>query len=313
MQRILDCTPGTPLPSLSGGAATIGVFDGVHLGHRAILERTIACARDLGRPAAALTFSVHPDRLLRGRAPRTLQSLEHRLQAMDELGLDGAVVLEFDARLRDRSAEEFVDLYLVRALAIRRLVLGHDTAIGQDRRGDASLLRELGGRLGFTVEVVGEVCIGGVPISSTTIRSALESGDLAAARAMLGRAPSVLGRVVEGARRGRTLGFPTANLDVREDCVPAAGVYAVLVREEARVHRGVCNIGLRPTFDAGPHVVVEVHLLGFSGDLYGRLLRVDFIERLRPEQRFADAAALRLQIARDIDAARASFAAWTAP
>jgi len=198
MDRILDYATAQPLPRWSGCIATIGVFDGLHLGHRAILDRALAWARTERRPAVLVTFSVHPDLVVHGRAPEPLLSLDHRLREVERAGIDAALVLRFDAALRELSAEAFVEQILVGSLRVHGVVLGHDTAVGRDRRGDARLLRELGGRHGFEVVSVGRVAIDGEVVSSTRIRELLRKSDLDAAARLLGRAPSVLGTVVRG-------------------------------------------------------------------------------------------------------------------
>jgi len=289
--------------------ATLGVFDGVHLGHRAILDTTLTWARSERRRSLVVTFSIHPDLVVRGRAPELLLSVDHRLREIERAGIDAAIVLPFDAHWRELSAEQFVESLLVESLRIRGLVLGHDTAVGKDRRGDAALLDRLGARHGFEVRPVGEIAIDGEVVSSTRIREALKRGDLPAAGRLLGRAPSVLGTVVAGDARGRALGFPTANLDVESDCHPADGVYAVLVVNGATEQRfgGVCNIGRRPTFGTSAKPIVEVHLLGFTGDLYGARLEVIFVQRLRDERKFASPEKLVAQIRADVRAAEAVF------
>jgi len=303
MERITDYRAGAPLPAWHGCIATIGFFDGLHLGHRAILDTTITWARMEKRRSLVLTFSIHPDLIVRGRAPELLLSLDHRLREIERTGIDAAIVLPFDQQWRELSAEEFVDRILVESLRVRGLVLGHDTAVGKDRRGDAKLLDRLGAERGFEVKSVGEIAIDGEVVSSTRIREALQRGDLATASRLLGRAPSVIGTVVPGDARGRKLGFPTANLDVESDCRPADGVYAVLVVDGAQRHGGLCNIGRRPTFAGDHERVLEVHLLDFEGDLYGRRLEVVFLQRLRDERKFAGPDQLVAQIRADREAA----------
>ncbi len=307
MRRIFEYEPGDPLPEIRGAVATIGVFDGVHLGHRAILDRTISWARMENLPSALITFSVHPDLVVRGRAPALLLSLDHRLREIERAGIDHAIILHFDARLREMSAEEFVATILVRSLSIRGLVLGHDTAVGRDRRGDSKLLSRVGAEHGFQVQVVGEIAVDGQVVSSTRIREALQAGDLEEASRMLGRPPSVFGRVVAGERRGRTLGFPTANLDTQSECLPALGVYAVIAAVEGAIFEGICNIGRRPTFHQGADVSTEVHLLDFYGDLYAKVIEVVFLARLRGEKAFPDKDSLVKQIHEDRAAALEIF------
>lgn len=295
-----------------GSVVSIGVFDGVHLGHRATLEANLVRTKALGARSTVVTFGRHPKQLLLGRAPRTLTSLEHRLELFRRLGVEHAVVLTFDEALRALEAEVFVREFLLRELDARAFVLGFDSKFGRDRRGGAELLQALG----LDVQVVDQVVVGGHAVSSTAIREAVELGDLEAARRMLGRRVSVLGTVVPGDALGRTLGFPTANLDLHHELHPPLGVYACRVRQIGTAGPlpeqalAVANIGVRPTVasaTAGPRV--EVHVLDFSGDLYGRSLELEFVARLRGEQRFDGVEALKRQIARDIAAARTALAA----
>lgn len=301
-----------PAPAPGGSVVSIGVFDGVHLGHQAILAANRARAAELGARSTVVTFETHPKGTLLGRSPRTLTSLEHRLELFRRAGVEHTLVLAFDAALRDRSAEEFTREALVEGLGARAFVLGFDSKFGRDRRGTPELLSALG----HDVQVVGKVEVDGRPVSSTAIREAVELGDLAGAARMLGRPVSVLGTVVQGARRGRGLGFPTANLDLHHELHPPAGVYAgraTLVGggSDARDLPAVANIGHRPTL-AGQRTsepTLEVHLIEFEGDLYGRDLEFAFLGRLRGEQRFAGPQELSAQIARDVQAARDLLAA----
>jgi riboflavin kinase/FMN adenylyltransferase len=295
------------LAGLVTGASvvTVGVFDGVHRGHADVLARTTALARELGCQPVVITFRRHPDAFLRGKAPKLIVSLRHRLLLFARAGLGASVVLDFDERIRRITAEEFAREILATGLRARALVLGFDAALGKDRQGTPERFAELGAGLGFEVRVVPPLLVGGAPISSTAIRTAIESGELAEAERMLGRPVSVLGKVVAGSRRGRLLGFPTANLDLEGEVRPPAGVYAVRVLARGRQHGGVMNIGQRPTFGGQePHEVLEVHLLEFAGDLYGEDLEVWFVARLRGERKFPGTGELVEQITRDVEAAR---------
>lgn len=296
-------------PPTHGAVVSIGVFDGVHVGHRATLAANVARARELGLAPSVVTFRRHPKRVLLGRAPRTLTSLEHRLELFARAGIEQCLALEFDEALREMPAEEFIRVHLIEGLRAREFVLGFDSKFGLDRRGGPELLRALG----YPVHVVDEVRVAGRAVSSTAIREAIELGDLTAAAAMLGRPVSVLGRVIHGDARGRGIGFPTANLDLHHELHPPVGVYACrawrLDRAEASGPRGlpaVANIGLRPTVktDAPVAPTVEVHVLDFEADLYGERLEVAFVARLRDEMRFDGLEALRAQIARDVAVAR---------
>ena len=296
-----------------GSVVSIGVFDGVHLGHQRILAVNGERARALGARSTVVTFRRHPKRVLLGRAPRTLTSLEHRLELFRRAGVEHTVVLTFDEELRGVSAEDFVNATLVEGLDARAFVLGFDSKFGHDRRGTPELLEGLG----FDVEVVGKVMVGERAVSSTAIREAVELGDLEGARRMLGRPVGVLGTVVRGDRRGRELGFPTANLNLHHELHPPTGVYAGWARlvhrpdeEPAAPLPAVANIGVRPTVEGpepdGP--LLEVHLLDFQGDLYGSHVEFLFHGRLRGEQCFASLEDLARQIAADVASAREQLA-----
>jgi len=300
----LDHAPAHP-PHARGSVVSVGVFDGVHLGHQEILRTNVARARALGARATVVTFREHPKAVLLGRAPRTLTSLEHRLELFRRAGIEHTLALTFDAALRSVPAPVFADDVLRRRLAARQLVLGFDSKLGRDREGTPEFLRTLG----FEVEVVGQVLVGGRAVSSTAIREAVELGDLAGAARMLGRPVAVYGDVVRGNQLGRVLGFPTANLDLHHELRPPVGVYAGFARRLERADErlpAVINIGFRPTVAAERPTAahVEAHLLDFDGDLYGAQLELEFSRRLRDEQRFPDVESLRRQIALDVAAAR---------
>jgi riboflavin kinase/FMN adenylyltransferase len=298
------------LSAAPGGAVvSLGMFDGVHLGHQAILAANVARARELGARATVVTFRRHPKRLILGRAPRTLTPLEHRLALFERAAIEHAVVLPFDATLRNLGASEFVQSIAVAGLGVRHFVLGFDSKFGRDRDGTPEFLRQAG----FPVDVVGKVEVRGRAVSSTAIREAIELGDLGGAAAMLGRPVSVFGRVVHGANLGARIGFPTANLDLHQGLHPPPGVYACRVHcipedglAPARSLAGVTNIGFRPTVAPRPSHLpqVEVHVLDFEGDLYGTRIELEFVARLRGEVRFPGVDELAAQIARDVEAAR---------
>jgi riboflavin kinase / FMN adenylyltransferase len=295
-----------PAPGPSGSVVSIGVFDGVHRGHREILQRNVARARELRAMPTVVTFREHPKQLLLGRAPRTLTSLGHRLELFRRAGIEHTLVLAFDEQLRAMPAAEFAREVLVRGLGARRLVLGFDSKFGNSRSGTPEELR----RLGYEVEVVEQVLVRGRAVSSTAIREAVELGDLAAAREMLGRGFAVYGQVVHGDGLGQRLGFPTANVDPQHELLPPNGVYACWARRPAREPEtprpAVVNIGVRPTLAGGAELAprVEAHLLDFTGDLYGEVLELEFVQPLRAEQRFKGLDELCAQIARDIVEAR---------
>jgi riboflavin kinase/FMN adenylyltransferase len=295
-----------PAPGPRGSVVSIGVFDGVHLGHREILRANVARARALGARPTVVTFRDHPKQLLLGHAPRTLTSLEHRLELFRRAGIEHALVLGFDERLRAMPAAQFAAEVLVGGLGARRFVLGFDSKFGHSRSGTPGKLR----RLGYEVEVVEQVLVRGRAVSSTAIREAVELGDLEAAHEMLGRPFAVYGEVLRGDGLGRRLGFPTANLDPHHELLPPHGVYACWARRPLREpdapQPAVVNIGVRPTLergaDAGPRV--EAHLLDFEGDLYGQIMELEFVQGLRAERRFQGLDELCAQIGRDIATAR---------
>jgi riboflavin kinase/FMN adenylyltransferase len=291
---------------------TIGNFDGLHVGHRAIMRTVIGRARALGGEAVVYTFDPHPRKVLQPeRAPGLLTTLEQKLEGLEELGVDVTVVEPFDTAFASVSPERFVREYVHERIGPREVYVGYDFHFGKDREGSMRLLTELGPHLGFSVTIIPEVTVNGRDVNSTRIRSLLEEGGVEEAAVLLDRPYTVRGRVVEGDRRGRTLGFPTANLAPDNEILPRPGVYAGRVRlldgepaERKARHPAVANVGRRPTFRSGDALLAEAHLLDFRGDLYGRRIELSFEHRLRDERRFADANALRDQIGRDADAAR---------
>lgn len=292
---------GWPLP-----VVTIGNFDGVHLGHQALVTVSRERARAQGGTAVVLTFDPHPARILAPeRAPASLTTIAQKAEILDGLGADRLAILPFTPELASRSAAEFASLVLGGALGTRVVVVGEPFRFGRGREGDVGTLTALGRELGFDVIAVPPVLVGGAPVSSSRVRAALESGDVEGAQDLLGRAFFVDGEVVRGAARGRTLGFPTANVESENETLPAVGVYACWSQEEGSGARipSVANVGRRPTFGGGA-LGLEVHLLDWSGNLYGRRLRVLFESRLRVERSFPSAEALVEQIKSDVSAAR---------
>lgn len=293
--------------------ATIGNFDGVHRGHDAVFQRLIELGREHQLPATVITFEPLPTEFFAPeQAPARLTRLREKAWVMADKGIDTLLVLRFDEALARLDPQTFVSRLLVDGLAVRSLLVGDDFRFGQGRCGDFTLLRELGGDHGFEVASLDTVRQDNVRISSTRVRRALAEGDLALARALLGRPYGLHGRVAHGERRGRTLGFPTANLHLHRHSTPLSGVYAVRVHGlDAHPLPGVANVGTRPTV-AGSDSRLEVHLFDFDRQIYGRHLRVEFYAHLRAEQKFPTLAALRAQIARDSAAARAVFSSRTA-
>ncbi len=288
---------------------TLGNFDGVHRGHQAILRRVADVAHAAGGEAVAMTFHPHPVAVLRPEhAPPVLTSLRDKIRLIAACGIDALIVQPFTPAFAALSAESFVERFVVERVRATRVVVGHSVSFGQARRGDAQLLTELGGRFGFDVEVVGPVQVDEHVVSSSAVRKAVAVGDVTLATMLLGRPHRLGGRVVRGRQRGKGLGFPTANVDVRVGMWPPDGVYAVRVERGERWLDGVANIGTNPTFGAAPRTL-EVFLFDFDADLYGERLTVAFIERLRGELTFASVDALVAQIERDADEARALLAA----
>jgi riboflavin kinase / FMN adenylyltransferase len=304
--RILHGLTAVPADTPAAVVA-LGVFDGIHLGHREILTRAVSRARRSGLTSVACTFDRHPMEILRPeRAPLPITTLEERLALMAATGLDTTLVLPFTRELAAVEPEAFVRDVLSQRLHARAVVVGTDHRFGRGARGDARLLEMLGSQLGFAVEVVVPLEIDGAPVSSTEIRGALGRGDVERAARLLGRPYSACGEVVRGAGRGRTLGFPTANLKTDRPLLIPTGVYACRARFGQDVHRAMVNVGHRPTFE-GQDYAIEAYLLDFTGDMYDHALCLDFHRRVRDEQKFASVEALREQIARDVELARTSL------
>lgn len=292
-------------------ALAIGTFDGVHVGHRAVIGRALELARERGLTGAVLTFDRHPLAVLAPeRAPRLLTSPAEKARLIAELGPAELIVLPFDERLAELSPAAFCRRILAEALGAEVVVVGDNFHFGAGGAGDAAELRRCGAARGFTVETVGLVTRQGATISSTRIRHLLQEGRLEEVRQILGRPPAASGRVVPGVRRGRTLGVPTANIDVEAGTIfPGRGVYAARARVGDAWYRAAVNVGHNPTFhgpdEATTHVTVEAYLLAFSGDIYAHEIRVDFLHKIRDERRFDDVEALVAQMRRDIAATAA--------
>ena len=306
--RLFRHFTGLP-PDARGAAVAIGNFDGVHLGHQAVIEAAVQQARVLDVPAAVLTFEPHPRMLFKPDSePFRLTPLRPKAHAIEGLGVDIMVVLAFDHALSQKSAEDFVDDVLMIGMAATHVVVGADFVFGHDRLGTVDRLIEMGGRARFAVTALSPVAgPDGTIYSSTAVRQALKAGEPRRAAALLGRPWEIEGRVEHGDERGRQLGFPTANIGLGDYLRPAFGVYAVEAGIDLGAatvwHPGVANLGRRPTV-AGQIERLEVHLFNFDADLYGRHLRVRLIEFLRPEKKFDGLDALRAQIAQDSARAR---------
>ena len=300
----------TELPrSPQGVCVAIGVFDGVHLGHQQVIRQTLADAAQHEAAAVVLTFDRHPNTVVApDRVPPSIHALPQKLRAIAALGADTTLLIRFDEAFSRQTGEQFV-----RGLGrdfgrLHSVCVGSDFTFGHKRSGNVTLLQSLGEELRFTVHGLAAVALDGQAVSSTRIREAIRAGHFDTAGQMLGRAYALSGPVVRGDQLGHQLGFPTANLDVSGLCLPPSGVYAVHVRVPGKTHRAVLNVGHRPTLaDATPELRVEAHLLDFAGDLYEQELEINFVARLRDEQKFPSLAALKQQITRDIAAALAYF------
>lgn len=290
---------------------TIGNFDGLHVGHRKILETVIARARQLDGEAVLYTFDPHPRKVLQGDAgPKLLTTTEQKLEILEEIGLDWVVLQPFDLEFAKTTPEQFVEEQIHRGIAPVEVYVGYDFHFGRDREGSMRLLTERGPHAGFSVTIIPEVTVAERDVNSTRIRGLIADGDVEEAAELLGRPYRVRGPVVKGMQRGRELGFPTANLAPHNEILPGAGVYAghlrILQGEGAGRELGaVTNVGFRPTFDDGRDLVAEAHVIDFDGDLYGSVVELSFETRIRREQKFESVAALRARIAADVAETRA--------
>ncbi|WP_165957377.1 bifunctional riboflavin kinase/FAD synthetase [Pseudomonas sp. H9] len=295
-------------PQHRGCVATIGNFDGVHRGHQAILARLRERAEALGVPSCVVIFEPQPrEYFAPDAAPARLARLRDKVALLAAEGVDRVLCLAFNQRLSKLSAAEFVDTILVDGLGVKHLEVGDDFRFGCDRVGDFEFLQQAGLSQGFTVEAAQTVEQEGLRISSTQVRNALAKADFALAERLLGRPYQITGRVLHGQKLARQLGTPTANIQLKRRRVPLTGVYLVSVELDGKAWPGVANIGVRPTVSGDGSAHLEVHILDFAGDLYGRRLTVEFHHKLRDEQRFASLEALKSAIDADIAAARAHW------
>jgi len=293
-----------------GGVGTIGNFDGVHLGHRRILETVIARAREIGRPSFAITFEPHPMAVLRpNHAPRRIQTLRQKEEVLAAMGLEFLLVIPFTRDFSLMEPEEFVRGLLRDRLGAAELYLGRHFAFGRGKRGDLAMLSRMGAECGFVAEAVDEVAWQGEPVSSSRIRRALESGKVAEAAAMLGRSYELDGLVARGDRLGHQIGVPTINLEPENELAPAEGVYVteIEIRSFGRRFQSVSNIGRRPTLYEDYTTTIETYVLDFTADVYGEKVRLFFLERLREERKFPSILDLKEQIQKDIGATRRYF------
>ena len=310
METFFEAKPGL----LSQSAIALGFFDGVHAGHKEVIGSALLEARRLGVTPGVVTFRDHPRTLTQGSTPLLLTVIEQRLSLFEELGVEAALVLCFDEELCRLTPREYVENILVGAMGAKSISVGYNHHFGRDREGNPDLLKELGGELGFSVKVAQEVDIGGQEVSSSRIREALFGGQLERANNLLSRPYAVYGHVIKGDGRGRSIGFPTANLSLYEfQVIPQIGVYAGKVAIGNHKHIPcVINVGHRPTFKENQkgdreRPIVEVHVLNFDEDLYGKSVDVSFCKKLRNEQKFAGIDELKKQISLDCQAAVSYF------
>jgi len=296
-------------PEHKGCVATIGSFDGVHLGHQLILRQLIQIAREQNLPAVVIVFEPQPQEFFAGdKAPARLMRMREKLEALWAVGIDKVLCLHFNQELRSLSANQFIDRVLVDGLAVKHLVVGDDFRFGCDRKGDFALLQSRGTELGFAVTDTHTLEIDGKRVSSTRIRHFLEAGNFVEAEKLLGKPYGIYGHVVYGKQLGRQLGVPTANVDLRRYRSPLHGVFAVTaVFNDGTQVQGVANVGVRPTVNGLKKPLLEVHLFNFSRDIYGAVIDVIFHHKLRDEQKFGSLDELKAQLQTDIQQAKAFF------
>jgi riboflavin kinase / FMN adenylyltransferase len=299
-------THGATAAQLPPVALTIGNFDGMHRGHQAMLQRVASEARERRLASCVLTFEPHPREFFSPQvAPTRLTSLREKLELLAAQGIQRTHVQRFNHLFAALPPEDFIEQVIAARLRARWLLIGTDFRFGAKRAGDIALLRQFAGRFGYEVETMPVVAQAGVRVSSSAVRAALAAGDLAQAESLLARPYSISGRVVHGRKLGRELGFATANIQLKHNRPPLTGIYAVRVHGVgASARPAVASLGVRPTITASGRAVLEVHLFDFSGDLYDRHVRVEFLRKIRDEQKFAGIDAMKAQIARDCEAAK---------
>ncbi len=301
---------GTNNANISRGTVlTLGVFDGLHLGHQKIMETVVSRARIIGAIPTAITFDPHPRVVLYPEnAPPLLQTLDQRLANFEVLGIEQAIVIRFDQEFAAQNAEIFLRDIIHDRLHAQEVYLGKGFAFGKNRGGNIELLKKMSAELGFYADEVDEVCLRNQRISSSKIRELLKEGKVNLARRMLGRPYGIEGQIIRGDRRGRTIGFPTANLKPTNRVIPKFGVYATANLIDGVWRKSVTNVGVRPTFDGDKEPSIESYIFDFDGDLYGDVLRVRFLHRIRDERKFGGIDELKTQIAKDSNTALKYFA-----
>jgi riboflavin kinase / FMN adenylyltransferase len=306
---------GIPRTSVfkNGCVLTIGNFDGVHVGHQAVIRKLVGRGKVLGLPVVIIVFEPQPlEYFLGDKAPPRLSRLREKIIQLAKLPVDDLVIVRFNKQIADYEAALFIEEVLINKLNVKHLVIGDDFHFGKDRQGDFAMLKEKGEVRGFTVEDTGSLQVNGLRVSSTLIRNALAAGDLEQAEAMLGHRYSICGRIIHGDKRGRTIGYPTANIRMARKNIPVSGVFAVTMTgiDDFEIE-GIANVGVRPTVDGSNKVVLETYLFDFDKDIYGHKVTVHFKKKIRAERRFQTVDELKDQIINDVAEAKTIFAAQT--
>lgn len=297
-------------PFVNGCVLTIGNFDGLHLGHRSVIQKLAERGMSLNLPVVAMVFEPQPlEYFLGENAPSRLMRLREKVIQFAKLPVDHLVIMRFNRQFANYDAEQFIDDVLIKRLNVKHLVIGDDFHFGKARRGNFTMLKEIGKQFGFNVEDTGSFELSGLRISSTVIRDALAEGDLLQAEKLLGRCFSICGRVVHGDKRGRTIGYPTANIKLFRKNTPINGVFAVTMTGiDGLEVEGIANVGTRPTVDGTSKVILETHLFNFNQEIYGRYVEIHFKQKIRDEMCFQSLEALKMQIADDIIKTKKIFA-----
>ena len=294
-----------PSKSFQESIVTVGVFDGLHIGHQAVIQQVLTQAKKFRLASSVLTFDPPPLAFLAPeRCPPALTTLPKKIEILEQLGVDAVVFARFDAYLQQMSPNTFVQQILLQRLNAKQVIVGYDWQFGKGRSGNAEALKELGDQYQFDVRIVGPVQLHNKPVHSTRVREAIADSNLNLASELLGRRYSIMGEVVKGEGRGRQIGFPTANIDAGNQMLPPSGVYAVQVKLDGCMFAGVLNMGTRPTFD-GEKFQIETHLFNFEKVIYGKKIEISFIEKIRAEQKFPNPEMLVNQIKRDVTMAKA--------
>ncbi len=299
----LDTVAKTDSRICEACVATVGVFDGMHQGHLRVLHMMQEISGEATLPRTVVTFITHPDEFLGKSQPSLILPIEHRLRLLERNGVDLTVILPFNTEIRETTALHFLKGFIMESLGARALVLGYDSAFGKNREGNFDFIKKHSDSLGFTVHSAPEISVRGKAISSTRIRDAIRGGDIDLAEEMLGREVSILGKVVHGDGRGRQLGFPTANVEAGTDIIPPSGVYEIKVLFRGIRRKAVLSIGTRPTFHGTTEATttLEVHIPGFSGDIYDEILEIFIVRKIRDQKRFDSVEELLQNIRRDIE------------